>query len=209
MAWGESKATPITHTKWGQVLNDNKIVNYVYFPSAHLLVNLLLESLSFLLSPSPHIHHFPTLLLLPPRSSSPAWSACGRTCTPCHPRAWTASWRRWWSGRRTSLTRPTPATSSGRPSWACASWRAKTPSSWCTPGSRRYVGTGGKHLHRCTHTHLQEYSLKTYASTSPVRCLVKAKFDNKQERAIRAKQMRCGLGWAHRRSILHRQTHTN
>lgn len=82
---------------------------------------------------------------LPPPLSfcSPMWSACGRTCTPCHPRAWAASSRRWWSGQRTSLTRPTPATSSGRPSQVCASWRARTLSSWCTPGLKRYVGTSG------------------------------------------------------------------
>lgn len=76
-----------------------------------------------------------------PAFCSPAWSACGRTYTSCHRRACPASWRLWSSGQRTSLIRLTPVTSSVRPSLDCASWRARTPSSWYTPGLRRYVGT--------------------------------------------------------------------
>lgn len=86
-------------------------------------------------------------------SCSPVWSVCGRTCTPRHHRAWPVSWSLWWSGQRTSPILPTPATNSVRPFSVCASWRIRTPSTWRTPGQRRYVGTGWRSdVHPCIHT---------------------------------------------------------
>lgn len=113
---------------------DNEIINYVFFSPQDKGQCVCVCV----------CNHFD---LLPHPPCSPAWSVCERTSTPRPPRALAASWRPWWSGRRTSLIRPTPATSSGRPSSVCASWRARKPSSWCKPGPRRYVERA--RWHRC------------------------------------------------------------
>lgn len=106
-----------------------------------------------------------------PASCSPVWSACGRTYTPCHRRACPASWKLWLRGQRTSLIRPTPVTSSVRPSSACASWRARTPSSWYTPGLRRYVGTSRQAFNRCTQSHRNIHKKNIHFHIKPGRGL--------------------------------------